>query len=122
MVLVVVFRKVNNLDKRTPGDLARSARGEVIRVTRHPQGGQPMGSCEGKQELATARSVMMAPMRTDNTIADMAPILDYLVNVADTEMDMAQLFSCSAVSHLELVCRYQFLLWISWAGLDQDKL
>ena len=65
---------------------------------------------------------MMASMRSDNTIADVAPILDYLVNVADTEIDIAQLFSCTAVSHLKLVCRYPFLLWISWVGLDQDKL
>jgi hypothetical protein len=64
----------------------------------------------------------MAPMRSDNTISDVAPILDYLVDVADTEIDMAQLFSCPAMSHLELVCWHQLLLWIGRAGLHQHKL
>ena len=88
---VGVRRQIHDLDKLGAGDLARSPRGDVARVTGDPQGIQAVASCQGQEQPASPRRIPPAAKTGMHTVADVSRVFHDVVGVANPQIDVADL-------------------------------
>jgi hypothetical protein len=122
LIHVSVLGQFDDLNEFSAGTLASYAGGDVVGVTRDPQGIQAVASREREKQAAGSCCVSVSSICWLDPVANMAGIGHDVVGVANPQVDATDMLMAINQPHFEFVDRYKLLAWVAGVLYYQNEL
>jgi hypothetical protein len=119
---IVLSRKINDLDQASASQFARSARRDVVWVTRDPQAFQTVASGQRQQQATRSCGVTPTSVFWIHPIADMPGIHHNVFRIPNSQVDVADFCLIKDVCHFESVNGHHIVSRIAGEFFSKEQL